>query len=160
VHNVAKAPSNDCLIVHPPLNIEEIQFKSCGNITRGLEPNPDSQGILVLGIKRGKTKKTIWSEFNKVMDAKHKKFYSHLGKNYRFTLFVVSNKPLKNFNAIKKAVADRNYKKGLPKGVVLVCHENFEAYAGSLAHRGLFRPLKRKHEGDTEEKSKQQKMEM
>ena len=84
-HNVPKAPSNDGLIVHPPSNVEGIQYKSSDNITRGLEPDPSSKGILKLGneedeYKGSKKKKTIWAEFNKVTDEEHKKFYSSFGQ--------------------------------------------------------------------------------
>jgi len=143
MHNVPMAPSNDGLVVHPPTNIEGIQYKSCNNITRGDPPDPTSQGRLELGPQNSK-KKTIWGEFNKVTNSKHKKFYSCLDKEPKFNLFVVSNKPLKNYEKIKKAVDNNDYENGLPKGVAVICHENFQAYAGSFAHRGLYLPIKRK----------------
>ena len=45
---------------------------------------------------------------------------------------------------------EKNYVKGLPIGVGVICHQNFQAYAGSFAHCGLFLPLKRKHETSSE----------
>jgi len=142
MHNVPMAPSNDGLIVHPPTNIEGIQYKSCDNISRGEYPDPSSQGVLKLGTR--KSQKTIWAEFNKVTNSEHKKFYSCLDNAPKFNLFVVSNKPLKDYEKIKKAVDTNDYNNGLPKGVAVICHENFKAYAGSFAHRGLYLPIKRK----------------
>ena len=148
--------------MHPPSNIEGIQYKSSDNITRGIAPDPSSKGILELGNKNDKykgsnKKKTIWAEFNKVTDVKHMKFYSSILKQPDFKLFVVSNKPLKNYEEIKKAVAEinqteelpkgeKNYTKGLPKGVSVICNQNFKAYAGPFAHRGLYLPPERKKE--------------
>jgi len=158
VQNVPKAPSNDVLIVHPPSHIEGIQYKSSDNITRSMEPDPNSKGILELGNNQGSNKKTIWAEFNKVTDSDHKKFYSSLGEP-KFNLFVVSNKPLKGYEDIRKAVATKDYKNGLPKGVVVVCHQNFHKYARLFAHRGLYLPLKRKQESGGKEETKKLKME-
>jgi len=158
IHNVPMAPSNDGLIVHPPTNIEGIQYKSCDNISRGDPPDLLSQGVLKLGTK--KSKKTIWGEFNKVTDFDHKKFYSSLDNEPKFNLFVVSNKPLKDYEKIKKAVDTNDYNNGLPKGVAVICHENFKAYAGSFAHRGLYLPIKRKPDESTtnqKESAKKQK---
>ena len=113
----------------------------------------------MLGSKpKGGKKSTIWTEFNKVTDADHKNFYSSLGVDPTFNLFVVSNKPLKNYEAIKKAVETKDYKNGLPKGVVVVCNQNFKEYAGSFAHRGLFIPLKRKQESNDQNQAKKHKM--
>ena len=155
--------------------MEGIQYKSCDNITRGVEPDSSSQGILKLGKKKDE-KKTIWGEFNKVIDSPHKRFYQGLDDEYKFTLFVVSNKPLKDYDEIRNAMQvkegkviekmeEKQKKKKnledylLPKGVVVVCHQNFQAYAGSFAHHGLYLPLKRKREDSDEEDTKKQKIE-
>ena len=91
IRNVPKSSNNDVVIVHPPVHIEGIQFKSSDNITRGIPPKPDSKGILDLGSKEnGKTKKTIWAEYNKVTDDKHREFYSALDLQYKFNLFMIS----------------------------------------------------------------------
>ena len=159
VHNVPKAPSNDCLIVYPPANVEGIQYKSSDNITCNLEPDPSSQGILELGERKHK-EKTIWGEFKKVTTANHKKFYSSLDSGAsKFNLFVVSNKLLKGYEEVKKAVATKDYNNGLPRGVSVICHQNFQAYAGPFAHRGLYIPLKRKQESNNEEEVKKHKTE-
>ena len=150
--------------MHPPSNIEGIQYKSSDSITQGIPPDPSSKGILKLGNKKDihkgpNKKKTIWAEFNKVTDKEHKKYYSSLGAP-NFNLFVVSNKPLENYEEIKKAVTEKNYANGLPIGVGVICHQNFQAYAGSFAHHGLFLPLKRKHETlSKEEEAKKHKKE-
>jgi len=158
-HNVHMAPSNDGLIVHPPANIEGIQCKSSDNITRGIPPSTKGNGILKLGNKEDEykgqnKKKTIWAEFNKVTEDTHNKFYSSLGDESKFNLFVVSNKYLKNYEEIKDAMDqgdeddddgdeddDGDVIDGLPKGVALICHQNFKDYAGPFAHRGLYLPI-------------------
>lgn len=173
--------SNDALIVHPPQDIEGIQFKSSDYITRGREPTT----FLELGKKsdKGKGKATIWREFNKVTNPKHKGFYSGLvthkeeeqqGKGKKkhrkeevkpyFTFAVVSNKPLDKYDAICKAVAKDDKKNGLPSGVILICHEVFQSYAACFAHRGLFIPISSKRKQDSPgvsqtEGGKKQKME-
>ena len=43
------------LLLHPPKNIERIQYKLSDNITRGLAPDPESKGVLKLGNKSGET---------------------------------------------------------------------------------------------------------
>jgi len=110
VHNVHMAPSNDGLIVHPPTNIEGIQCKSSDNITLGEKPDPNSNGVLRLGVKEDIGKDNIWAEFNKVMDDKHKKFYSYLNDEPKFNLFVVSNKPLTFYKNIKNTMDEENGK--------------------------------------------------
>lgn len=140
--NVPKAPSNDALIFHAPNHIEGIQYKSSDNIRRGLPPSMEATAVLKLGTKTDRKRKkgskpTIWSEFNKVTDDAHKKFYGER----KFTLVIISNKVLDNYEAIKHAVATNKDENGLPRGVILVCHQNFKQYAGSLAHQGLFIPL-------------------
>jgi len=35
-------------------------------------------------------------------------------------------------------------KKLLPKGVAVICHQNFEDFAGPFAHSGLYLPLQEK----------------
>jgi len=57
-------------------------------------------------------------------------------------------------------VDTNDYNNGLPKGVAVICHENFQAYAGSFAHRGLYLPIKRKLDESTtnqKESAKKQK---
>ena len=135
--------------MHPPTYVEGIQYRSSDNITQGLNPDPSSKGILKLGNKKDeckglKKKKTIWAEFNKVSNEEHKKFYSSVLGKSNFNLFVVSNKPLENYEEIKKAVAENNYTKHLPRGVSVICHQNFKTYAGPFAHQGLYLSLKRK----------------
>ena len=135
--------------MHPPAYVEGIQFKSSDNKTQGSEPDPSSKGTLKLGNKKDEhkgpnKKKTIWGEFNKVTDEEHKKHYSSVLGKSNFNLFVVSNKPLENYEEIKKAVAEKNYTKGLPRGVSVICHQNFKTYAGPFAHQGLYLSLKRK----------------
>ncbi len=138
-----------------------------------MPPDPSSKGILVLGKKGDKhndsnKKKTIWAEFNKVTDGAHNRYYSSLNPPTdpptfnppTFNLFVVSNKPLKRYEEIKKAVAEKKYEIGLPKGVSVICHENFQAYAGSFAHRGLYLPFKRKLETNREEEEEEEKTEV
>jgi hypothetical protein len=124
--NVPKA-SFDSVIIHYNSNkkveLELIQYKSSENISRGMAPNDQSKGVLVLGSKKDdKTKKTIWSEFNKVNDSEHLKFYSQF-PNHSKTLFIISNKPLRNFD-----------KNSLPHGVCLISYENFQSYAGPFAN--------------------------
>ena len=143
VHNVDKASSNDALIVHSLKHVEGIQCKSSDNITRGIPPNPKSKGILELGKEEGKTRATIWAEWKKVTGEEHKIFYSSSKslKEPKFNLFIISNKPLKNYEEIKKAVEANDYENGLPKGVAVVCHQNFEDYAGPFATQGLYLPI-------------------
>ena len=121
--NVEMAPSNDALIVHPPEDVEGMQFKSSDDITRGHEPKT----FLSLGKKSDKKKqKTIWREYNKVVNSAHQKFYASLVKHYHFTLAVISNKPFAEFSSAS-----------VPRGVILVCNEIFEKYAACFAHQGL-----------------------
>jgi ribosomal protein L30E len=129
--NVPKASSFDSVIIHYNSNkkveLELIQYKSSENISRGMAPNDQSKGVLVLGSKNDdKTKKTIWSEFNKVNDSEHLKFYSQF-PNHSKTLFIISNKPLKNFYEIQNIVKKNDYKNenSLPPGVCLIFYENF-----------------------------------
>jgi len=67
---------------------------------------------------------------------------------------------------IKRKKGD-NQKYLLPKGVAVICNQNFEDFAGPFAHRGLYLPLqdkpplKRKQKSDDnkgEKKSKKQKV--
>jgi hypothetical protein len=96
------------------------------------------------------------------------KFYSGLVKGKpRFTFVVVSNKPLDQYDAICKAVADGDTENSLPSGVIVICHDVFQGYAACFAHRGLFIPLSSKRNQDIPEESqtilegctKKQKME-
>jgi len=64
---------------------------------------------------------------------------------------VISNKPLRDFDKIKVAVDSDDTKNGLPKGVCVICNQNFEVYAGSFAHHGLFIPAKDISEFEKEE---------
>jgi len=110
--------------------------------------------------KKNHKEKTIWGEFKKVTALEHQKFYSSLdGGASKFNLFVVSNKLLKGYEEVKKAVAANDYDNGLPKGVSVICHQNFQAYAGPFAYRGLYLPLKRKQESNNEEEVKKLKTE-
>jgi len=69
-------------------------------------------------------------------------FFSKISSDVKKTLFVISNKPLRDFDKIKVAVDSDDTKNGLPKGVCVICNQNFEVYAGSFAHHGLFIPAK------------------
>lgn len=134
--------SSDVFVYHTSRHAEKIQFKSSGNIAGHQPPDPDSKGILELGKETQKTK-TIWGEFKKVQSSV---FYSNLGEPKFF--FIESNKPLKDYNEIKRAVDNNDVKNGLPPGVVVICHENFRSFAGSFAHCGFFQPIN-EHEPDT-----------
>lgn len=134
VFNVSRASSNDVLIVHPPRNIEGIQYKSSENITLGYEPDPNSKGVLTLEV--------IKDELRKVTNEDHKNFYSGL-KNFKFNLFIITNKPLMNHESIINDLKNKNNTKPtLPRGVSIICHENFKNYAGCFAYRGIYLPLK------------------
>jgi len=141
--NVSKAPSNDALIVHPPEDVEGIQFKSSEYISLGKQPT----ALLDLGKKNDQAKKgksTIWKEFKKVTNSKHMKFYSKLvtktGSKRHFTFVVISNKPLDNYDKICEAVTKNDKINGLPSGTIVICNQNFQSYAACFAHRGLFIP--------------------
>jgi hypothetical protein len=135
------------MIVHPPSHVEGIQYKSSDYISHGKEPDSNSQGILLLGASENSatSRRTIWGELKHITDSNHQIFYKSSPKmeNPQFTLCVVSNKPLKDYDTIKETLKQPNAMQDFPKGVIVVCHQNFQAYAASLAHRGLFLPLKK-----------------
>jgi hypothetical protein len=67
-------------------------------------------------------KKTIWIEFNKIINEKHRKFYFSVLSKLNFNFYMVLNKTTKKS---KKIVAEKNYAKNLPRGISVICHQNF-----------------------------------
>jgi hypothetical protein len=103
LHNVSMASSSDACIIHPPKTVEAISMKSCQNINLGIAPNPLSQGVLKVGNKNDQVnKKTIWAEYYKATCTDHKAFYEKLTKDFSLFFVTVSNKPLINYDDLKK----------------------------------------------------------
>ena len=126
--------ASDHLIVHPPNIIEGIQYKSSRNISSHNASVTSSQGVLELGEVGDRGKTTIWGEIEKVTDIRHREFYSELNSNTTFILVIISSKPCREFLKIK------TNPELLPPHVIVVCHENYQQYAGAFARRSLFKP--------------------
>ena len=128
-----KSSSVDGLIVHSADFVEGDQKKSSGHITSGKEPTRSLQMT------------TLREEFRKTTNEAHMKFYfpsSHSQK--KFNLFIISNKPLEDYDNVLEQVKTNKYNPSeqnyLPLGVGVICHQNFKQYAASFAHRGLYIP--------------------
>jgi hypothetical protein len=119
------APSFDSIIVHHSNSnnnnnniIELIQYKSSEYISKGISPN----------------NKEILSEYNKISNEKHINFYNQLPNSQKI-LFIISNKPLMEYEKIKTFLDNEKYLQQnidniLPKSVCIISHEVFEFYAG------------------------------
>jgi hypothetical protein len=119
----------DGLLVHPPKNIEENQDKSSLYISYGKAPQNE---LLMSDIRK---------EFSKVSCKEHQSFYQQLDPQARFDLFIISNKPLKDYDKIKEATEKQDKSEYmLPPNIAVICNQNFKQYFGCFAGPCVYIP--------------------
>jgi len=141
IHNVSMAPSFDSGCGHQgsvqpllPYSFEGHQYKSSLEISNSNRPTT---------VLKREGSKSIMAEYKKVTNDKHKKFLrDNSGNPIAWMLIIISNKPLQDYELVKKSYEDdrlRTYQ--LPRNVLVVSHEGFKEYAGVFAQNSLYQDL-------------------